>query len=101
MKIFEDILQPPEMLKDAWRKMIPLWAWDALRDDVEKILTKELPMGTPIKDVEIMLRNAWVFIKREAFFPICFLKDIVDGVYNTKLYSNDGKFYIRPTHWGM
>lgn len=73
--LFSDTIQPPGNFKVAWRRMIPEWAWNAMVDDTVQVLEKEA--GSPKEDIERRIRNKHVFIKREAFFPVEFLPDIV------------------------
>ncbi len=75
--LFSSIIQPPFKLKDAWRGMIPEWAWNAMVDDTVKILKTEIPRKTTPIDIERRIKNRHVFIKREAFFPEAFLPDVV------------------------
>lgn len=75
--IFTDIIQPPKKLKEAWRKMIPEWAWNAMVDDAYDVMRKEIPKGSSAEDIERRIRNKHVFIRREAFFPDSFLTDVV------------------------
>lgn len=73
--LFSDTIQPPEPFKSAWRKMIPDWAWQAMVDDTVQVLEKEA--DSPKEDIERRIRNKHVFIRREAFFPVDFLPDVV------------------------
>lgn len=75
--LFEDLPQPPEPLRSNWRKMIPNWAWETLRWDVRRILTRERQRNSPDKHIEIAIHNAHTLIRVEAFFPDCFLPDIL------------------------
>lgn len=75
--LFSNIVQPPPKIKTAWRGMIPKWAWDAMVNDTTNVLNRELPRKTSPTDIERIIRNKHVFIRREAFLPESFLPDIV------------------------
>lgn len=77
--LFSQITQPPQKIKTSWKRMIPVWAWNAMVDDTTKILEKALPEETKSEDIERSIKNRFVFIKREAFFPESFLPDVVDA----------------------
>ena len=55
--LFSSIVQPPSKLKDAWRGMIPEWAWNAMVDDTVKILKTEIPRKTTPIDIERRIKN--------------------------------------------
>ncbi len=74
--LFSKISQPPSKLKNAWKGMIPEWAWNAMVDDTVKVLTQTKTVDLN-EDIERRIRNRHVFIKREAFFPEAFLPDVV------------------------
>lgn len=74
--LFDYIIQPPPLLKKLWRQMIPEWAWGAMIQDTYLLLKREYERNSPKEDIERSIRNKFVFIRREAFFPDCFLPDV-------------------------
>lgn len=77
-KLFIKVAHPPPNIKESWIKMVPEWAWKAMVNDTEQILDREIPRKSPNEDIERMIKNRHVFIRREAFLPDIFLPDIVE-----------------------
>lgn len=78
---FEEITEPPITVKEDFRRMIPTWAWNAMKDDVKKIFKEELPKKTSKRTIERLISRRWESTRREALVPKYFIKDITNEVY--------------------